>query len=259
MKAGSLMRTLALILLLGYALAPSASAFAQDDGFIETFDDANLPGWELTPNLSVTEGYLIITGEGYAFLPESRADAVIGLRLKMEGDGVIEIRYRISEEGMYILRLTPRGMELLKDAGGTETSLAMVQAFNIFWEWRRIEITLSGSGQRIRVDSGIDLTVDEEAPLPSGGLMLHVLGEATGLFDEVTLLPEGELEGTEPSAEAATAMGTPTRSPTPEASPGQGSGWPGGISCGGALALPLGFVGTAWLRRTWRAKVAHDP
>ena len=172
-------------------MASVARIQAQEGILTEDFEGGELPGWELTSNARVADGVLRIDGEGYALLPEVRADEALSLRLQVEGEGFIEIRYRLSETGMYILRLSNAGVQLIKDTGGEQSVLSLTQAGVPGGEWVLVEIYPAGGRQQVFLDCGIELLAMEEASLPAGSFMLHVFGEAVGVFDDLTLVPGG--------------------------------------------------------------------
>lgn len=50
-------------------------AYSQDGPFEDTFDNPDLPGWQHTPNVSVTDGVLRVEPGGFAS-PEGRWGAL---------------------------------------------------------------------------------------------------------------------------------------------------------------------------------------
>jgi len=188
------------------------TAQAQEGEVVETFDDRALPGWERTPNAIVADGVLRIQGEGYAIRPGGEVSGGLILRLRFEGDGFVEVGYRLSEAGMYILRINPGVVELLRDAGGRQVTLASAPSGLVVGDWWLLEMSLSGAEQHIFVGPGIELHAVDDEPLPGTGLMLHVFGQATGEFDDLTLLPgeERPLPEASPQPEATSAGESPT-------------------------------------------------
>jgi len=203
-------------------------ALAQGEGPTETFDDPALPGWERTPNAIVADGVLRIQGEGYAIRPEAQVAGGLILRLRFEGDGFLEVRYHISEAGMYIVRLSPEEILLVRDAGGHQVTLASAPSKLVVGEWWLLEMSLAGAEQHVFVGPGVELHAVDDDPLPGAGLMLHVFGEAVAEFDDLTLAPGGE----GPAPEVASQ---PQATPTPEPQPAGDLNWirlggpPGGL------------------------------
>jgi len=182
---------LALPALLLFA-ALTTVGLAQGEGFTETFDDPALPGWERTPNAIVADGVLRIQGEGYAIHPEAEVSGGLILRLRFEGDGFLEVRYSISEAGMYILRLNAEDIVLVREAGGRQVTLASAPSGLVVGDWWLLEMSLAGAEQHVFVGPGVELHAVDGEPLAGAGLMLHVFGEAIGEFDDLTLVPGDE-------------------------------------------------------------------
>ncbi len=187
--AGRLARTLPLFFLATALLVPAQSPQPQQPDLSETFDDPALPGWERTPNAIVADGVLRIQGEGYAIRPEAQVSGGIILRLRYEGDGFLEVRYRMSEAGMYILRLTSEELLLVRDSGDRQVTLASAPSALTVGDWWLLEMSLAGAEQHVFLGPGIELHAVDDEPLAGAGLMLHVFGEATGEFDDLTLVP----------------------------------------------------------------------
>jgi photosystem II stability/assembly factor-like uncharacterized protein len=170
----------------------SGAAYAQEGGQVESFDDPALPGWERTPNAIVGDGVLRIQGEGYAVRPEAQVAGGLILRLRFEGDGFVEVRYRMTEAGMYIVRLTPEDVHLVREAGGRQVTLASASSTLVVGDWWLLEMSLTGAEQHVFVGPGIELHAVDDDPLPGAGLMLHLFGEAVAEFDDLTLAPGSE-------------------------------------------------------------------
>jgi len=199
-----LLSTLAVIGLL------SGAAHAQEGGEVEPFDNPALPGWERTSNAVVAGGVLRIQGEGYAIRPEAQVSGGIVLRLRLEGDGFLEVRYHISEGGMDILRVGAEEAALVRDVGGQQVTLASAPSSLAVGEWWLLELNLAGTEQHAFLGPGVELHAVEVDPLPGAGLMLHVFGEAVAEFDDLTLLPgEGVAPPEAPSAPVPTAEPQP--------------------------------------------------
>jgi photosystem II stability/assembly factor-like uncharacterized protein len=188
------------------------SAHAQEVGLVETFDEPDLPGWERTSNAVVADGVLRIRGEGFALLPQAEVSGGLILRLRLEGDGFLEVRYHISEAGTYLLRLNVQEAVLLRDAGGRQEILASAPSGLIEGDWWLVEMSLAGTEQDVFVGPGIELHAVDDNPLTGSGLMLHVFGEALAEFDDLTLGPAVE----SPPPEAS-----PPPSPLPEDVPSE--------------------------------------
>ncbi|MCJ7678663.1 MAG: hypothetical protein MUO35_13195 [Anaerolineales bacterium] len=194
----------------------SGAAYAQEGSQGEPFEDPALPGWERTPNAIVADGVLRIQGEGYAIHSDADVAGGLILRLRFEGDGFLEVRYRISEAGMYILRLSPREVALVREAGGRQVTLASAPSDLVVGDWWLLEMSIAGGEQHVFVGPGVELHAVDDDPLPGAGLMLHVFGEAVAEFDDLTLAPAAGA----PSADA---------SPPPESVPTEEPREPGDL------------------------------
>jgi photosystem II stability/assembly factor-like uncharacterized protein len=167
----------------------SGAAHAQEGGQVEPFDDPALPGWDRSPNAIVGDGVLRIRGEGYAMRPEAQVSGGLILRLRFEGDGFLEVRYRITDAGMYILRLNPEEVLLVRETGGRQVTLASAPSSLVVGQWWLLEMSFAGIEQRVFVGPGVELHAVDDDPLKGAGLMLHVFGEAVAEFDDLTLVP----------------------------------------------------------------------
>ncbi len=213
--------TLSAALVVGILLVLTSSLSYAQEAIFETFDDPELPGWERTENAVVQDGYLEIAGTGFAFRPDLKMSGAFSLRLSLEGGGTTEIRYQISEIGAYILSLHVDQVQLIREEAGTQIVLSSSDRGIQPREWVFIEFNPTPEGQVVFIDQGIELQTEEASALPSGSLMLQVLGEVTARFDDLSLAlqtPDAntEEEGTtEPPAEGETTAPS-------EASPGTG-------------------------------------
>lgn len=199
MKTTAFSRALAPLAALAILSLIAGSARAQDGAQVETFDDPSLPGWERTPNAIVADGVLHIQGEGYAIRPEAQVSGSLILRLRFEGDGFLEIRYRMSEAGMYFVRINTEEIALVRDTAGRQVTLASAPSKLVVGEWWLLEMSLAGGEQHVFVGPGVELHAVDDDPLPGAGLMLHVFGEAVAEFDDLTLAPAAGA----PSADAS--------------------------------------------------------
>ncbi len=179
----------------------ASSVHAQDAGKVETFDDPALPGWDRTPNAQVIDGALRIQGEGYAIYPAKAVSSSLILRFRLEGDGSLELRYRLSEAGTYILRINIDEIQFVRDAGGQQVVLATAPMSLTLGDWWLLEIIAAGGEQQIFLGPGVELRAIDVNPLPEGGLMLQVFGEALGEFDDLSLGPNEPPKSEEPPTE----------------------------------------------------------
>ena len=187
------LRLMWLLVILALSAATNVSISAQQGEFTETFDDPSLPGWDRTQNTTVDIGVLHIEREGYAFHPSTSTMSDLRVRVNLKGDGFIEVRYLISESGMYILRISHAEVVLLRESDGTQVVLASVTSGLSIGKWGLVEVEITGNEHHICIEPGIELQATDNQPLLNGSLMLHVFGDAVGEFDDLFLLQGGSV------------------------------------------------------------------
>ena len=87
MNARMCFRMLAIAAIMNPTLLPASCTRAQGGGFTETFDNAALPGWEHSPNVTVVNGALHIGPDGYAFHPGPWANLSLTMTTRLTGEG----------------------------------------------------------------------------------------------------------------------------------------------------------------------------
>jgi len=197
----------------------------EGDGFTDTFDDPQLPGWEHSPEAIVAEGALQIGPGNFAARGGGWLDIKLTFKLQVSGPGETHVNYRATDNGSYILILLDDNLILLKTQGeGQESELGSTPG----WQptesgWMEFEITLQGSQHSISVDDTQILTAnDDSEPLSPGALVFASHGERTTTIDDVSLQllvsEEGGEPGEEPIAEPISAEPAATPEPTAEPS-----------------------------------------
>ncbi len=182
-----------IVLLLSSILILALFAFpalAQGEGFTEAFDDTQLPGWEHSPEVIVSEGVLRIAPGNFAARMGIWQDFDLTLKLRFDSPGESEIQYHTTDSGAYLLVFTPGRLSLLKTGGpGTEpTELAGTDLGAITTgDWITLRITLTGGLHTIYVNASMLLTADDPDPLPAGGLAFASHGERTTELDDIAL------------------------------------------------------------------------
>jgi photosystem II stability/assembly factor-like uncharacterized protein len=188
--------------------------WAQETGFIETFDDPALPGWEHSPNASVEAGVLHINGDGFAFHGGLWDDMELVLRARRMGDGELLILYSWSDEGAYLLRLGMEVSALQRDVGGQLTEFGGTDVSIMANEWFEVKIIAAGGNHEVYLNDELFIVANDPDRLPPGGLGFRVEGDALGEFDELSLTSEGVVEPVEGEAEE-----TPGKAPSGEILP----------------------------------------
>jgi hypothetical protein len=204
-----------------FLVAPAAAQ--GDQGFTETFDDAQLPGWEHAPEVIVTDGALRIGPAQFAARPGAWQDFDLSFKLRFSGEGETHINYRASDQGSYLLLMMPEGVTLLRTSPQSEPQeLARTEtgALNA-GDWVTMQIVLVGDAHTISVNGEILLNATDTTPLGPGGLVFASMGQRTTELDDVSLQTRVAEMGQEP-AESAGVPAAPTAAPTAQA-PAAGS------------------------------------
>jgi hypothetical protein len=165
-------------------------ASAQGEGFTETFDDPQLPGWEYSPEVIVSNGVLRIAPGNFAARPDPWGDFALSFRLRFDAPGETEIHYHATENGGYLLVFTPDRLLLLRESGpGTEPAeLTGTELGALSGEaWITVNIILSGGQQTVTVNDSITLSAEDTDPVPNGGLVFASHGERTTELDDINL------------------------------------------------------------------------
>ena len=193
MKRINRLGTYALLCLLCAALSLSVAS-AQDAQFRETFEDPQLPGWERSPEVIVSDGVLHVAPGNFAARHGVWQDLDVTLRLRFRGPGETHIMIRASDRGSYALILAEEHAVLIRNAEpGEPMELAQGTAPRpAAGAWIELRIVLTGGQHTITADSAALLSADDPDPLPTGGLVIASHGERTTEVDEVVLQSTGE-------------------------------------------------------------------
>lgn len=199
---------LSFLLIIALFVVPAA---AQGEGLNETFDDTQLPGWEHSPEVIVSNGVLRIGPGHFAARMGTWQDFDLTLKLRFDGLGESEIRYHTSESGAYLLVFTPDRLALLKTAPGTEpTELAGADLAQVSTEdWITLRISLTEGLHIVSVNESALLTAQDSDPIPAGGLGFASHGERTTEVDDIALT----VVAGEPAAQAAPPQPAQTEVP----------------------------------------------
>jgi hypothetical protein len=225
-KLSLIVLVLSSLLLVTQFIHPAA---AQETGVNETFDNPQLPGWEHSPEVIVTEGVLRIAPQNFAARMGRWQDFDLSLKLQFSGPGETHVNYRASDQGSYLLLFTMEEIVLLRTTPGTSTDLAHASLGDISGaDWIDVKINLSGSQHTILVNNTQVISADDPNPLPAGGVTFASHGERTSDLDDLTLtVIQGTVQpGVEqPGVVQSGGEPVPVSSPTPSATPV--TGWQG--------------------------------
>jgi hypothetical protein len=207
------------ILLIGLVSAACliAPAAAQgDQGFTDTFDDAQIPSWEHAPEVVASNGVLSIGPAQFAARPGSWQDYTLTVKLRYTGEGESNINYRATDQGSYLLVLGAGTATLLKTApqgNPQELGRAETAAINTS-DWIQVQIVLAGGAHTISVNGETLISATDSDPLQPGGLVFLSLGQRTTELDEVSLQAAPAAAGAAPVEPAAAPTAAPTAQPT---------------------------------------------
>ncbi len=203
------------LLLTGFFVA---RAVAQGEGFDETFDNLQLPGWEHSPEVVVSGGALRIGPGNFAARPGGWQDLDLTLRLRCTGAGETHINYRAADNGGYLLIITEHDVVLLRTAPpGEPQELARAALEGVdLAEWTALQIVLVGGEHSVALGDQVHLAASDTAPLPPGGLTFVSHGGRTTELDDVALqVPAGGAPIAPGEQQPAPTAVLPTPTPAP--------------------------------------------
>lgn len=173
--------------ILALVLACLSNAHAQDGNLRETFDDPTLPGWELSPEASVSEGVLHLNPWGFAFRGSRWSDLALSLRARRMGDGDLTIQYRATDTGSYVFSFGNESVTLQREKAGAFIELATAPVPTPEMEWVQVGITVAGDTHTLTLDGVAVLSATDHTDLPPGGVILRAGGTAVGEFDDLSV------------------------------------------------------------------------
>lgn len=201
-------------------LLTASPARAQESNVVETFDGPLGAGWEAAPEVSVSNGLLVVPPGAFAFRGGSWSRITL-TGLSYEGDGELLIDYALGDGGQYTLHLIGDRVWMLEKAGielAAESGAVVEPATPIELT---IEIGLSAS--TVAVDGETVLSAPDAAPLGAGGLSMHAGGDRTLTLDRMTLV--GLDEAAPAAAEAAVSSTTADEPAPPPSTSADAAGW----------------------------------
>ncbi len=161
----------------------------QNQEFVETFDDSNLPNWERAPEVIVTDGFLRIGPNQFAARMGVWQDFTLSFKLRYSGEGETHINFRAADNGGYLLLLSPG--ELLYIRNTTQNkSQELANAANSTLkpnEWMDFQISMQGNSLVVSINGETVLNATDPDPLPTGGLVFVSTGQRTTDLDDVSM------------------------------------------------------------------------
>lgn len=203
---------LACLCIVALGVAPVRAQESQ--GFTDSFDNPQLPGWEHSPEAVINAGALQIGPGQFAARMGGWAEFELTLRIRFRGEGETHINYRATDQGAYVLHLlTGEAVLFKRSAPGQEQELSRASAPEVQADsWLDIRITLAGGEHTISINNETRLTVSDPEPPGPGTVVLASLGQRTTEVDEVTLAitPSSETAPAGPVEPVSDATITPT-------------------------------------------------
>lgn len=186
----------------------SSEALAQEAaGFMTTFDDGSLEGWEHGQDVIVEDGVLRLASENPVFRMGNWSIGSLVVRARSTGaSGFWIVHYQATDQGSYNLRIATDEWALERSDGPATTLLAAAPPEGLdLSDWLDIEVTLVGGEHRVTAAGREVLRASEQDPLPSGTVGFVPSGGLTLEIDAVTLVaaPSGEESPGAPAAAAA--------------------------------------------------------
>lgn len=186
---------------LALALAAPGPAGAQGGGWTETFDDAQLEGWELGPDAAVADDALLIGPGNFAARIGDFSDYHLTFNLRRDQGGAFRLVFYGRDESEYALVLFPDEtfLERRQDGPPIQMANAAPQGADPSG-WQSWDLIVSGGQISIGVDGTSLFEVQDETPLRPGSIVFLNVGPSEIAVDDVVYDPSEE---TGPAGEAA--------------------------------------------------------
>jgi hypothetical protein len=201
---------------LAWVVSPTLAQI--DQGFTDTFDDSQLPGWEHSPEVLVSNGVLQVGPAQFAARLGAWQDFTLSLKLRYTGEGESNINYWATDQGSYLLvigrgivtlvRTVPQGTP--QELGRSETGVVSTS------DWINIQVNVTAGAHTISINGETLITATDPDPLQPGGIVLLSLGQRTSEFDDMNLQTTPVAMGATP-VETTTILAVQTTTPTPQA------------------------------------------
>jgi len=171
-----------------FLLGISLPAQSQDGGFEDTFDDPALPGWQVSPNVSATEGILRIEPGGYASFSGEWLSFEMTILARWSGAGQLAVFLHASPDGRSILLYDGESFQLQRESGeGVENLGNTIPHTMTASEFLPLTFSVGGDALLLLVGEELVLNVPLEGSLPPGGIGFETLGDLTLELEHVVL------------------------------------------------------------------------
>ena len=194
-------------------LVVSNTAFAQEGGFSEAFDDPDLSGWDKTPGVAVKNGVLHIPPESFATLPGTWSEIELEMSVRRLADGDFILSYGANENGAYHLLSSGTHVVLQYEKAGNVQELAFVDLeFIPAGEWFELKILVKGSEHQIFINGS--QVIMATSPNENGSISVETFPETGIEIDEISIIGDGaEQTFDEPASDMEEEMGEENPAP----------------------------------------------
>ncbi|MFA9403504.1 MAG: WD40/YVTN/BNR-like repeat-containing protein [Anaerolineales bacterium] len=166
-------------------------AYSQDGPFEDTFDNPDLPGWQHTPNVYVTDGFLRVEPGGFAS-PEGKWGAFeLIIRARYTGLGEMAILYNLSEAGASILLFNGSRFQLQREIGGQVENVGEPIRFDTpEGEWFDLTFWVTPDEQLVLIGGEPAFSAPVAGVLSAGGFGFETMGDFVLDVDNFLLMPQ---------------------------------------------------------------------
>jgi hypothetical protein len=180
-----------LIILLGIILVLPKPALAQETGWTESFEDDQLDGWELGPDVALVDGSLIISPGNFAARIGDFADYHLTFKVRSDSEGALRFGFYARDESEYALVLFPNEAFIERRKGGPPVQLAITGESPLTGNsWNTIDLTVAGGDLLVKINEEQVLSATDENPLRPGALVFINIGPSEIAIDDVVFEPE---------------------------------------------------------------------
>jgi photosystem II stability/assembly factor-like uncharacterized protein len=198
-----------LVLLISTALPTSA----QEGVFEDSFDDPAMPGWQHTPNVHVTDGFLRIEPGGFASPEGTWKSFEMIMQARRTGRGEIALLYGMSEAGTSILLYNGSRFQLQRESAGGVTNVGNPIPYEIpEGEWFSLILWVAQGEQKAFMGDEQVFSAPMDAEIQPGGIGFEAIGELVFEIDRITIIPGGSIEP-EPQPQDGEASTSPSSIP----------------------------------------------
>jgi hypothetical protein len=184
-------------------------ARAQAGELAETFEQAELAGWERSPGVTVAGGILRIPPGNFAAPLGGWPELALSARLQFTATGPAgpRVLYALRDQSHYALQLGPGTAVLLRWENGSEEELQRAADDALQpGSWLDVQLVVRGDQHLVSLNGAPLLTASDPDGLPPGGVAFEAAGESVLAIDEVRISGSpGQPGGTPPPASTAEA------------------------------------------------------